>query len=215
MHASANANNLTRLENRECIQVYSAPFQTSYRGLLLVTKNSLPDIPKAVQWRSHCVNKGGWMCGQECIPATVYAQGSSKLESPCPPPADPEHWKVQGFVVDHCLSEKLNQRCEVLVVPLFMAVVTAFNCFKVAILFYTFLFIKENPIMTIGDAIASFLENSDITTEGLCLMGKHDLGQWTLSRKFGQKSSPRRLARTKKRWFSTASRARWRSFIVL
>jgi hypothetical protein len=217
MHASANANNLTRLENRECIQVYSAPFQISHRGLLLVTKDALPDIPKAVQWKSYCVNKGGWMCGQECIPATIYSQGSARSETPCPPPADPANWKVQSSTIDHCLSEKLDQQCEVLVVPLFMCIVSIFNFIKAAILFHAFLFIKENPIMTIGDAIASFLENGDITTEGLCLMGKHDLDQWTglISSEFRQGISPRRLTRSKKRWFSAASPARWKSFIVL
>jgi hypothetical protein len=41
---------------------------------------------------------------------------------------------------------------------------------KAALMFYTYLSTKEDPLMTLGDAIASFLNNTDVTTKDVGLL---------------------------------------------
>jgi hypothetical protein len=41
-------------------------------------------------------------------------------------------------------------------------------------MFYVAFFIHDEPLMTIGDAVASFLEKEDITTKNMCLSTRAD-----------------------------------------
>lgn len=36
-------------------------------------------------------------------------------------------------------------------------------------MFYVLLFVHDEPLMTMGDAVVSFLENEDVTTKDMCL----------------------------------------------
>jgi hypothetical protein len=100
------------------------------------------------------------------------------------------------------LSEKPAQKCKIQSVPQLLYIVIASNILKITILLYTFFFIMENPILTIGDAIVSFLEERHIKTESLCLMDKSDSRWWGVvtSSRFGQKPTPAHLTRKNKRW---------------
>jgi hypothetical protein len=41
---------------------------------------------------------------------------------------------------------------------------------KAALMFYTYFSTKEDPLMTLGDAIASFLNKTDVTTKDVGLL---------------------------------------------
>jgi hypothetical protein len=58
------------------------------------------------------------------------------------------------------------------------------NLFKLIGMLYVAFRLRDNPLITVGDAVESFLDNSDRTTEGMCLLTKEDVvgavrkGQW-------------------------------------
>ena len=57
----------------------------------------------------------------------------------------------------------------------FMITVIVFNAVKLAIMIWVLLKDKNDYLVTLGDAIASFLEHPDATTKGMCMLGKEEM----------------------------------------
>lgn len=62
--------------------------------------------------------------------------------------------------------------------------------------------ILDEPLITMGDAVASFLNHSDHYSKGLCLLSIHDV------RKGGYRTSTREWTNERFRWKDVASRKR-------
>jgi hypothetical protein len=70
-------------------------------------------------------------------------------------------------------------------------------------MFYIAFRIGDEPLMTMGDAVASFLENQDHTTENMCLSTVKDLKQHKT-----YVVGPRQWTDTKYRWKDVTSLGR-------
>jgi hypothetical protein len=223
MHASALASNLTRLEVSDCMNAYATTFQTSYGSLILVTNNTGFTGTSFYDESTQSGGAGigctpdpfGWICGNQrfsyCFGDTP--QGACSLGQ-----VDATNWKPFGSKVDYCLSESVQQRCRVQFTPQIAYTVIAFNFAKSSILLFTFLFIKENPLMTVGDAVASFLRRRDETTRSLCLMSKEDISWWQRPSAYPltpNGPAPRPLQISTKRWAFVVSRRRWATVLLL
>lgn len=79
------------------------------------------------------------------------------------------------YPVDYCLSEKAEPRCKVQYALPIAILVTVLNLLKSILIFYTALGTKDDPLMTMGDAVASFLEKRDETTKGMCLLSMRNV----------------------------------------
>ncbi|KAF3005003.1 hypothetical protein E8E13_008650 [Curvularia kusanoi] len=131
--------------------------------------------------------------------------------------AAPETWTVGAFCADalcgdagfvekmqmtgpiqYCLSERAEEHCKVHWNLAIAALVTILNFIKAALILYTALYTKEQPLMTMGDAVASFLEVEDPTTVGMCLASKKDM--WP--------ASPRQWSGARFRWKDVTSKTR-------
>lgn len=74
-----------------------------------------------------------------------------------------------GNWVDSCLSEKVEEKCGV-VFNLDLAIfVLVLNFINTILLAYVFFSSKHRPLLTLGDAVASFLERPDENTVDMCL----------------------------------------------
>jgi hypothetical protein len=139
------------------------------------------------------------------VPVCSQIMSSSKYST------DP--WAPMKNKVDYCLAESANERCKLEFNPRLAWVVVTFNLAKTCILCYAFFFIKENPLMNMGDAVASFLTRRDETTENLCLMEKNNVGMWEKPRwanaGMPEKPLPMTFCKTKSQWRSVVSRRRW------
>jgi hypothetical protein len=71
--------------------------------------------------------------------------------------------------IAYCLSETLPDIFKVQSSLQILIIVTVLNALKAALMFYIALAVKGNPILTVGDAIASFLKEPDVWTAGMCL----------------------------------------------
>jgi hypothetical protein len=69
----------------------------------------------------------------------------------------------------------------------------------------------DNQLVTLGDAIASFLTNPDPSTEGACLLAKDDVtsGRWAAGEIRGKYWFP-----DTHRWMQTPSKLRWLLYLV-
>lgn len=111
-----------------------------------------------------------------------------------------ESWTVFGAHVNYCYSERLPGKCQLKVASNLLYLVIATNVIKLMILLAltTTRFINQDPIVTLGDAAASFIESPEPRTKGSCL-------GW-----FGyDEDFPKPFQPTTKRWYAGASRNRW------
>lgn len=78
----------------------------------------------------------------------------------------------------YCLAEPLDGKCYIALLPtLLMGVAVCVIIKTCTAIIITRVLIRRNqtPLVTLGDTIASFLENSDPITAGLCTLGQHDV----------------------------------------
>lgn len=89
----------------------------------------------------------------------------------------PGSWTVgEGFTpIQYCLSETAEPRCKLQFLLPISVLVTILNFLKVCIILFTAFGIKEDPLMTMGDAVVSFLEEKDLTTMNVCLLSINDV----------------------------------------
>lgn len=113
------------------------------------------------------------------------------------------------FDIDSCLSEVIEERCSFSGNISILIVVIVCNIVKIAcMLFVAFGLNEHTPLITIGDAISSFLKRPDAATLGKCLWARTDV-----TAEFGpsifESSAPRVAKRQKRRWKQAASGKRW------
>lgn len=204
MYKKARDSKLDRLSNIDCIREYAESIQTKRGNVLLVTADDRMPTPNVTakgtpiniysvnvfraqlaQFPDNAINLYNWICSG--YPDMI----ASSLDLPCSTFIDgvksaSDNWRVSGkgynkstespiYPVDYCLSEKSEPRCKVQFALSIAILVTILNFFKAILIFYTALGTKENPLMTMGDAVASFLEREDETTKGMCLLSVRDV----------------------------------------
>ncbi|OAL46160.1 hypothetical protein IQ07DRAFT_198771 [Pyrenochaeta sp. DS3sAY3a] len=79
----------------------------------------------------------------------------------------------------YCISEIKQPRCEVQFSLLIMAIVIISNCIKLFLIIFILTRLNEETLVTIGDAIQSFLQSPDPTTKDCCLLSRYNIvDQW-------------------------------------
>lgn len=206
---------------------YAQTFQTTYGDLLLVTEQVSTNTSYVYLTTQGVLNPRlyldltppeadpyKWLCPSDwrddCEVYLPTIQSQIKTDD----------WSVGGtsssgggWKVDYCLAEKARQFCKLQYsFPLTMVVIT-FNLVKSAILCYMWFGMKEAPILTIGDAIASFLRRPDPYTKGGCLLLNREAESKFRSSSASIKRyplhEPRKYVRKRRRWGSAVSTRRW------
>ncbi len=116
-----------------------------------------------------------------------------------------QNWEVDGCPIDYCLSEEMDERCELqFSLPIMIIVVTC-NLVKTScMILVVFGYGGElQPLVTVGDAIASFLNEPDPATKSMCLAEK------SFFQKEGWQAQRMRWWPKRHRWFRAASLSRW------
>ena len=115
-----------------------------------------------------------WLCKadiQNCNLATALTNASPwKISQPLTYSDAPVE-----YVIDHCLASSTTETCKLQYSLAIIIVVVCCNAIKLLAMLKTLTTIKEDQIITVGDGIASFLENPDSNTTNACLATKIDL----------------------------------------
>lgn len=106
-----------------------------------------------------------------------------------------------------CLEEKIEARCEVQFSISLLYIVIACNVAKVILMTVVLWRLNEKTLVTIGDAVDSFLQLCDPTTERCCLASKRNIiSLWkTPLLRCNQRWKPR----SREPWFNACSARRW------
>lgn len=87
----------------------------------------------------------------------------------------PRDWKIYDLPVEYCLSKPAEESCELRFSLAIVIAVLACNLIKVLCVGLVAWMPSSTPLLTLGDAIASFLSERDPTTANNCLVSKYRL----------------------------------------
>lgn len=126
-----------------------------------------------------------------------------------------DQWQPYNYNVDYCLSEVVLQNCSYSGNLPIVVVVIICNFIKMICMFVTAFRLGPGGLITIGDALASFLTHPDSTTKGRCLLSRDEAAKEISRQRFyPDRSKPLppvpKIARIQRqKWASAASWARW------
>jgi hypothetical protein len=132
-----------------------------------------------------------------------YAESSCDINSLR---RSPDDWTITGRRIAYCLSERATERCRLQFSVVIFWVVVLCNALKAGSMFWVFFRLRDEPLVTLGDAVASFLNSPDPYTKGQSQLAKSDVvGKlWRPGNPDPRPWYPRKLF-----WFRSASRTRW------
>ena len=206
-----NTSSWQNLTNEECVQSYGQSFVFTQSDVLAITSTLNASYPLRYLSDSALTSdtlSNAWLCSAYwhltlhlgiCNVSGLYE------ELPKWSVADP-NGEYPLFPIQYCLSKPVEEHCRLQLSLVIMCIIVFCNFMKVICMYLVLRHQTQPPLVTLGDAIESFLQHKDLTTENLCLADKYtfapedwdDLG--VLERRFLKKSH---------RWFSSASKRRW------
>ncbi|KAE8162407.1 hypothetical protein BDV40DRAFT_288545 [Aspergillus tamarii] len=202
---------LYHLENADCMSAYATNFQSEYGSVLLLTDDFHPndtDFDFLSSQGPSTTYKGdnpyAWMCWDH----TVYA---SEMQTLCRDQlpeirAHTDNWIVGGYRVKYCLTERVPGKCKLEYSLPLAIIVIVFNIVKAIVICAVALTMTELPILTTGDAVASFLKSPEARDRDHCLMSK-TLAKNPTSRPLPYEAKPQR-------WATAVSILRWTICII-
>lgn len=229
------ANNMTHLAPQDCISAYFTEYLSKYNNVILVsqgfdgseepisaigmqvfTSPSEYSPEPAYSWV--CVSDRGYSPG---VPLNEWPKFCSDVRSRV---SSGQDWVVSGYKVDYCLVQKTIEQCSLeYSLPLAIVVIGA-NLAKAILICLVPLCLRDKPLLTVGDAVASFLQSPDSSTVGTCLLTRRMVSSETRCGVREQKYSilgkdsvyePQPYIAKQKRWWSSLSKTRWASLCLM
>ena len=225
-----NDSSWQNLTNEECVRAYGRSFVSSRSDVLAITSelnatSPLRGVSTADAIDSILRGEGSansWLCSDypdlkhwnytfdswSCDLDGLYKY----LSNWSLPARGDESSKASSFPIQHCLSKSIEEHCRLQLSLLLMSIIIFCNFTKATCMYLVLQYQKNPPLVTLGDAIESFLEHRDLTTKNLCLAEKYTFtpNNWE---DFGDLN--RKYVKEKHRWFSSASQRRWLTCNVL
>ena len=213
-------NTMERLENEDCIREYSQEFLSRRRDVVLVSETACIYSEEVIRYNISTTDDHTGSNSHSWIDGTQLEHGNERLHTTlCGNPSDTiatntSEWGVywnSSVKVKYCLSQQVDEQCEVHFSIQIMIVVILCNFVKAISMLMVLFVYKKPPLITMGDAVASFLNSQDVHTQGRCLTSVADCRSknhsgfdysWPLPRCTKWHASSRR-------WLHGASETRW------
>jgi hypothetical protein len=224
-----------RLDPLQCLNSYAQDFQAFTSDLFVITQDnvsylnaSLPAILHAEQVLNTLpeIDPYSWICSQ--FPQTNTNPCSDHISAF---KANISSWQPFGHQVDYCLTQgyvkngpfnPLAGQCRVQLDLSVALIVGIVNLVQVVLMCVSIFGVRNKPLLTNGDAILSFLEDPDSTTQSMSLLEKSDVQRFKVPKKNAQAaqsvkwlSSPKYFVDTRKRWYTAVGKGRWIGFAIL
>lgn len=218
-----NATSLQVLENPACLRAYAGSINSDRGDVLLVSSydssNELspsgcqnPDLtffPVSPGFLTSDFYEAAavWICNSN----TTYYYGNTTCDL-TKSVSTGSSWLFQQWDVQYCLSEQVEEHCKLQFSIAIMIFVICCNFIKMVCMFWIIRKRDSEPLVTLGDAIASFLDTPDQMTLNACLAGQDDLcnnsvqGQPLLR---SWEVAPVTYVPKRRFWFGAASKDRW------
>lgn len=213
LQKQAIAGNFTKLNVQDCIHAYEVTYQTIYGNVLAVSTDSNLTTPEGYQPDVLSASPDIWLCGDWSD--TEDASCKSDITRMA------NKWILNNHTIDYCLVQPLEfEECELrFSLPLLVCVAFA-NLGKLICLIVMLWTLKEPTLVTIGDAIASFIQVPDKNTRGFGIMDKYDFWYFNHEKFKGDSfydsagypshiNFPRAWNRERRRWHDSLSSRHW------
>lgn len=161
-----------RLEITDCIDKYEVDFQSAFSNVLLISEDVDPGngifafVSRSDLYQTHKVNPWGWLCMSTneiyCEPHLEKIREHS--ENLTVRGYHTSYTDIDTFRVDYCLAQEVPEKCRVEYSLSLLITIVIFNVIKAGVLWGTTLTTDNTPLLTIGDAIAEFLEQPESST---------------------------------------------------
>jgi len=223
VHQKVLNGSMTKYTSADCMTAYARTFASKVRNVLLVSNHSdvtgypwdgslISTFNSSVlgysTWDNTEAIPYAWICGDD-YDFDPYKNGGpvctlSKAKEGI------DNWTVKTFLINYCLVEEVEEQCQLRFSLAIMIIVILANMVKAGVMITTLLRFRTPTLVTIGDAIASFLENPDAMTKGNCLSTREDLRKGRWEHEVGKRWVPKRHF-----WFKAASIKRWLTCNIL
>ena len=209
-----------RLNNSDCIETYTALTLSAYSDLILVAPGSNSTTP-VIDWgffesEASCqldsaaglCDMNSWPCNRNAC--TMSSSDGSHGLSYWNISQIASNWTLNHIPVEYCQAKVMPEKCTVQFSLTIMLVVIICNFVKVVSMSILIWRHSTQPLLTLGDAVSSFLQHPDFATEGSSAVGRswfQDSHDWT---RFPSNCKGRRnwIGR-QVFWFNAASISRW------
>lgn len=181
-----NLSSYERLEAVDCIRAYKVDFLSDRRhvAMIAVATDETAELGPAVlgymNWTYDKI-QNSWVCGGNISGENSQILPEDIADYDCTVEDALESLPIAfgDYEMDHCLSERVVDACRLQFSLPIMLIVICCNAIK-TVAIAMILFRKETTLLTLGDAIASFLDRPDPTTKGSCTLTMQDVktGYW-------------------------------------
>lgn len=157
LQSLASRNDLTNLTTSECVDLFSGVFNTDFQNVLLVVNSP---------------SSGNSLV--ETAQAGINLQTGNNMSTTI---SNAEIF-FDGALVQFCLaqpSEAAQETCTLQLNGILLVVVVGLNLVTLVLTAVTLLLRRFEPMVTLGDAISSFLRDPDPSTRKNCLLSKKNL----------------------------------------
>ena len=195
----------------ECMAYYEIEYISGRRTLLIVTEawRDIHNDSTAEASMATGILDMSFFYNQSSgsnISSTIFGENEGAHRNP-------GDWNIMGVPITYCMSELEPEKCQLQFSLHILAIIVAFNTLKIAAMVATLLLHKKStpPLVTIGDAISSFLEHPDARTRGMCLDSRYEIVE-ELKQSGPQRA--REFAGKRSHWWKAASAKRRFSSIL-
>ncbi|MCJ1261513.1 hypothetical protein MMC22_001377, partial [Lobaria immixta] len=179
-----DSQSIHRLDNDACLKAYKEDFTADRRDVLVVSSGhrmndsllsvaySVPATGLPYGSPSQSISYTWTCCIRNCSGGSLDRTivGSAFPQKACP---FPDHnWTIDGHSIEYCLNESIPQSCTLQFSLVIMIIVISCNLLKTVCMGLTVWSLSSMPLLTLGDAIASFLAEADPNTKNNCLAEK-------------------------------------------
>ncbi|PYI34935.1 hypothetical protein BP00DRAFT_433261 [Aspergillus indologenus CBS 114.80] len=172
----------TSMTNEECLDNYDVQYNTQQSTLIFVADrrffpngSSLSAMMDGYTSIYDYTNDEGTAVAKTAIANNTWtAQGLSwNLYSSAIGYENPDEFPQ--IPISHCMAKRAAQRCELLFSPSIALAVIVSNLVKIVCMFLAARTDRPGILLRVGDAVASFLNRPDLTTQGRCFTSREDM----------------------------------------
>ncbi|KAG0124856.1 hypothetical protein HOY82DRAFT_633199 [Tuber indicum] len=201
----------------ECAKLYNNDFLSNRRNLFLIAKHSsgtthYNTLLSILGANSHWIPLSHWMCDYQKSSHGKYVPKDCNPKDLVSDVARGVPWRVKLTTGDEveiggCKSEKTQEKCKVQFSLGIMIAVICCNLVKACCMVMAVARSREPTLVTLGDAVDSFLRIPDPTTMGMCFADRRFVDRvW----RHGRRTGPRQWKpKGVQRWWTSVSKTRW------
>ena len=217
-----------RLSNQDCIQNYAHDFLSDYQNVIAIVsdttvsrnnsllKAAVNDLPAKGEI-TPSYDSFAWICDD---PLTSNKTGVTNRNSanfvPCSAQVTAlakianDWWRSGGYEIKQCYAEPIQADCHLHFSPHLMGPIVFMNLVKCFVAFYIAFRMLDVPLVTLGDAIESFIKFPDSTTAGNCLMTAKEADRHFIkSSSQISATSPKQYNPRRQRWWDVVTPRQW------